>query len=217
MRNAFAVAALAATWLALGAGGTAAAEGSSLLDPQAWAETAPDQFRVRFTTTRGDFVVEVKREWTPHGADRFYNLVKAGFYDGAKFFRVVPGFVVQFGMKGEPAVDAAWSKATIPDDPVVQSNRAGYVTFAKSQAPNSRTTQVFINLRDNTRLDSMGFAPFGRVVAGMEVVEALFGGYGDGPPAGRGPSQARIAQEGNAYLEREFPKLDGIVRAVLEP
>ncbi|HUH13508.1 MAG TPA: peptidylprolyl isomerase [Longimicrobiales bacterium] len=175
---------------------------------------APDRVRVRFETSRGPFVVELERELAPHGVDRLYNLVRAGFYDGARFFRVVDRFVAQFGLSGDPAVTAAWREATIPDDPVVASNRRGSLTFATS-GPNARTTQLFINLADNTRLDRMGFAPLGRVVEGMEVVDRLFAGYGEGAPMGRGPDQQRIMREGDAYLEREFPSLDHIVRAEL--
>ena len=173
---------------------------------------APDTFRARFETTRGSFTVEVTRAWAPLGADRFYGLVKSGFYDGARFFRVLPGFVVQFGIPGDPAVARQWRSANIADDPVTQTNAPGSITFATS-GPNSRTTQVFINLGNNASLDKMGFAPFGRVTEGMDVVGQLYSGYGEGAPQGRGPDQGRIQSEGNAYLEKGFPKMDSIKKA----
>ncbi len=187
---------------------------ASLLNPSSLKARAPDTYQVKFTTTQGAFVVKVTRDWAPLGADRFYNLVKNHFYDGASFFRVLPGFVVQFGISSNPRIAAAWSHATIPDDPVRQSNRRGTVTFATA-GPNTRTTQVFINLADNTGLDRQGFAPFGEVVEGMEVVEKFYSGYGEGAPQGNGPSQELIEKQGKAYLEREFPKLDSIQTAVI--
>ncbi len=187
----------------------------SLTDPASIAATAPDKYYAHFETTAGDFWIEVDRAWSPHGADRFYGLVADGFYDGCKFFRVLPGFVVQWGMNGNPAVTAAWRQATIPDDPVVQGNEAGTIAFAKPNAPNSRTTQVFVNLGDNGNLDRMGFPAFGRVVRGMDVVRKLYSGYGEGAPGGRGPNQARIAADGNAYLDAQFPKLDAIKKATI--
>ena len=171
---------------------------------------APEKFKVVFETSKGKFVAEFYRNWAPHGVDRFYYLVKHGYYNGARFFRVIPDFVAQFGMNGNPEITAFWAARTIPDDPVKQSNVRGTVTFAKTNAPNSRSTQLFINLKDNTFLDDMGFAPIGRVVSGMDVVDRLYSGYGDGPPRGNGPSQARIKAEGNKYLIAEFPKLDYI-------
>lgn len=180
------------------------------------AKEAPGIYRVSFETTKGDFVVEVTREWAPRGADRFYELVGSGFYEGCRFFRVVPRFVAQFGINGDPSVSQLWSQTIIPDDPVRESNKKGTLSYAMS-GPATRTTQVFINLADNTRLDSLGFAPFGRVVSGMEVVEQLFKGYGDAPPQGVGPAQERIQREGNQYLERYFPRLDYIKRAVILP
>lgn len=177
-----------------------------LLNPSALTERAPDVFKVLFETSKGNFVVEVHREWAPRGADRFYNLVKNGFYDNAKFFRVVPKFVVQFGLHADPKVNQAWSTATIPDDPVTRTNRKGTIVFATA-GPNTRTTQVFINLENNQYLDNQGFAPFGRVVEGMEVVESLYSGYGEAP------DQQAIIMQGNAYLEKRFPKLDYIKRA----
>ncbi len=192
---------------------------SALLDPasEEMSRPAPAAFKVLFETTQGDFVVEVYRSWAPIGADRFFNLVRHGYYDGVHFFRYLPGFVVQFGIQGDPVVAAVWREASIPDDSVRTSNRRGLLTFATS-GPNTRTVQLFINLSDNASLDAQGFAPFGRVVGGMDVVESLYAGYGDAPPAGRGPEQRRIQAEGNTYLRREFPLLDHVVRArILAP
>lgn len=172
-------------------------------------ETAPDRFRVRFETTAGEFVVEARREWAPRGVDRFYNLARAGFFDGVRFFRVIEGFMAQFGIAGDPAVASAWRSQTIEDDPVASSNTRGRVSFATA-GPGTRTTQLFINYGDNSRLDGMGFSPIGEVVAGMDVVDSLHSGYGEGAPRGRGPDQGRIQGEGNPYLEREFPELDWI-------
>lgn len=187
---------------------------SALLDPASGAmnQAAPDTFKVLFETTAGDFVVEVVREWAPLGADRFYNLVRNDYYNTVRFFRVVPGFVVQFGLHGIPPISAAWREARIPDDSVRASNQRGFVTFATS-GPETRTVQVFINLVDNTRLDAQGFAPFGRVTGGMDVVDRFYAGYGEGPPRGQGPEQERIHSEGTLYLQREFPQLDHIIRA----
>jgi peptidyl-prolyl cis-trans isomerase A (cyclophilin A) len=177
-------------------------------------EPAPDTFRVAFETTRGDFVVEARRDWAPHGVDRFYNLVREGFYDGVRFFRVIDGFMAQFGISADPAVAGAWQGARIPDDPVVASNSRGRISFAMA-GPGSRTTQLFINYDDNSRLDDMGFSPIGEVVEGMEIVDSLHAGYGEGAPRGRGPDQGRIQREGNAYLEEEFPDLDWIRSATI--
>lgn len=169
-------------------------------------EKAPETFRVNMDTSRGPVVIEVTRADAPLGADRFYNLVKAKFFDGARFFRVVPGFMVQFGLAGDPAVNKAWDMP-IQDDPVKASNVRGTITFAATSAPNSRTTQVFINFADNSRLDSMGFAPFGKVVSGMENVDQIYSGDGERP------DQSEIESQGNAYLEKEFPQLDYIKTA----
>jgi len=177
---------------------------------------APDSYKVHFDTSKGAFILEVNRSWAPLGADRFYTLVKSGFYDGARFFRVLPGFVVQFGIAADPAVNAKWRNANLPDDPVSQSNRSGTITFAAESTPNTRATQVFINLADNARLDSSGFSPFGVVTQGMDVVAQLYSGYGEGAPNGSGPAQPQAEAEGNAYLEREFPKLDYIKKATIE-
>src|SRR5947208_11509697 len=180
-------------------------------DP-AFATQAPDSFRARFSTTKGDFVVAVHRVWAPLGADRFYNLVRSGYYDGVRFFRVIPGFMAQFGIHGDPQVAAAWRDATIPDDPVREHNARGTVSFATA-GPGTRTTQLFINYGDNSRLDGPGVSPFGQVVVGMDVVDRLYGGYGEGAPGGRGPDQSTIQVQGNAYLERQFPELDYVKQA----
>ncbi len=170
---------------------------------------APNQYKVKFDTSRGPFVIEVHREWAPLGADRFYELVERGFYDQARFFRVVPGFVVQWGIAKDPMLTAQWRTKEIPDDPVKESNLPGYVSFATS-GPNTRTTQLFINMANNMRLDGMGFAAFGRVTEGLDVVAHLYAGYGEQP------QQNMIESQGNAYLERDFPKLDYIQTARVE-
>jgi peptidyl-prolyl cis-trans isomerase A (cyclophilin A) len=187
---------------------------SPLLNPRspAMTQTAPERFKARFETSKGDFIVEVHREWAPQGADRFYNLVKNGFYNDARFFRVISGFMAQFGINADPKVAAVWRTQAIKDDPVKQSNRRGWVSFAMA-GPNTRTTQLFINYGDNARLDGMGFPPFGRVIEGMDVVDRLYSGYGEGAPQGKGPDQARIQREGNEYLTREFPELDSVKKA----
>jgi peptidyl-prolyl cis-trans isomerase A (cyclophilin A) len=180
------------------------------------AGPAPATFRVRFATTKGDFVVLVHRDWSPRGADRFYELAKMRFYDDNYFFRVLPGFIVQWGISGDPKVSKDWSVLTINDDPPKESNKRGTVTFATS-GPNSRTTQVFINLNDNARLDDRGFTPFGEVSEGMAVVEQLYSKYGEGAPQGPGPDQNAITDIGNPYLEEHFPSLDRIKKTqVLE-
>jgi peptidyl-prolyl cis-trans isomerase A (cyclophilin A) len=191
------------------------AKSPCLATPSALMEQAPAAYKVRFDTTKGPVVVAVTRDWAPNGADRFYNLVKNGYYDNVRFFRVVSGFMVQFGINGDPKVQSAWREATIKDDPVTQSNRRSFVTFATA-GPNTRTSQVFINFGDNTGLDRQGFAPFGQVVTGMDIVDKLYAGYGEGAPRGRGPDQSRIQAEGNAYLQRDFPKLDYIRKATIE-
>jgi peptidyl-prolyl cis-trans isomerase A (cyclophilin A) len=184
----------------------------ALLRPGALKEQAPETFQVKFTTTRGDFVVKVTRAWAPIGADRFYNLVKHHFYDNASFFRVVPGFVVQFGISAYPPVAAAWADANIKDEPVVASNKRGYLTYAKTGMPNTRSTQIFINLKDNEGLDRQGFSPFGYVdPQGMKVVEMLFDQYGDSS----GPDQDQITKQGKPYLDKGWPKLDSIKAATL--
>ncbi len=182
------------------------------------AKPAPDSFKVVFETSKGTFTVESHRAWAPNGVDRFHYLASNGFYNGTRFFRVMPGFVAQFGMHGDPAINDAWKNRTISDDPVTQSNQPGFVTFAMG-GPNSRTSQLFINLGLNSRLDGMGFAPIGRVtdIAGMRVVAQLHGEYGDAPPNGHGPDQSKLAEFGNEYLTRWFPKLDSIVKATVVP
>jgi peptidyl-prolyl cis-trans isomerase A (cyclophilin A) len=195
-------------------GQQAAAPRLTLLSPTTLNRTAPEVFKARFTTTKGDFVVEIHRSWAPRGADRFYNLVKNGFFDNASFFRVLPGFIVQFGIHANPRVSGVWKSAAIKDDPVRHGNLKGTITFATA-GPNTRTTQLFINLADNPSLDGMGFAPLGNVLTGLEVVNQLYGGYGEGAPQGRGPDQSRVQREGKAYLDKLFPKLDSIKTATI--
>ena len=200
-----AVAVLAAAPLAAAGQASKAA----LKNPAEMKETAPATYKAKFETSAGDFVVEVHRAWAPKGADRFYNLVKHGFFDDCRFFRVVPNFMVQFGINGDAAVQANWVNNRIADDPVKESNKRGYITFATA-GPNSRTTQVFINFADNTGLDRQGFAPFGTVTTGMEVVDKINAQYG------QKPVQAQIQSQGNAYLNKDFPKLDYVKKATIE-
>ena len=187
---------------------------SALLKPAGLTEKAPETYTVNFDTSAGQFVIEVQRAWAPNGADRFYNLVKNGFYDNTRFFRVISGFMVQFGINGDPAVAAAWRAARIPDDPVKESNKRGYITFATA-GPNTRTSQVFINFKDNGGLDAQGFAPFGQVISGMDVVDKLYAEYGEGAPSGRGPNQQLVQSQGNAYLTKDFPNLDFVKKATI--
>jgi peptidyl-prolyl cis-trans isomerase A (cyclophilin A) len=194
----------------------APAYSQGLGNPAALKEQAPPVYRVEFDTSKGPFVVEVHRDWAPNGADRFYNLVKNGFYDNVRFFRVIEGFMAQFGVNGDPKVSSIWREARIKDDPVHVSNKRTFVTFATA-GPNTRTTQVFINFGDNSNLDSHGFAPFGQVVSGMKVVDSLYSGYGEGAPGGRGPDQSRVQAEGNAYLASAFPNLDYVKKATIAP
>jgi peptidyl-prolyl cis-trans isomerase A (cyclophilin A) len=186
----------------------------ALLRPALLVAKAPATYQVKFTTTKGDFVITVTRAWAPLGADRFYNLVRHHFYDNTSFFRVIRGFVVQWGISAYPPVTAAWEHAPIKDDPVVQSNLRGYLTYAMG-GPNTRTTQVFINLVDNKRLDGMGFATFGQITEGMDVVDALYAGYGEGAPEGQGPEQDKIEKLGKSYLDKGFPQLDSIKTTTL--
>jgi peptidyl-prolyl cis-trans isomerase A (cyclophilin A) len=182
---------------------------------EAFKQTAPDTFRARFDTTKGVFVVEVTRAWAPLGADRFYNLVRTGFYDEVRFFRVIQTpkpFMAQFGINGDPDVAGAWQTTTLMDEPVIQSNTRGFLSYAKTGAPNSRSTQLFINFGDNSFLDPMGFSPFGHVVDGMDVVDSLYSGYGESASQ----SQTQIQSRGNTYLDANFPKLDHIVSARIE-
>lgn len=183
----------------------------SLMNPASLRAKAPDVFKAEFTTTKGNFVVEVHRDWAPLGADRFYNLVRNGFFTDAGFFRVVPNFMVQFGLSANPAVNKAWMNSEFRDDPVKESNKRSYITFAKTGAPNSRSTQLFINFKDNAFLDSQGFAPFGMVVEGMDVVDKINPAYGERP------DQGRITAEGKAYLDKNFPQLDRITAAKVTP
>jgi peptidyl-prolyl cis-trans isomerase A (cyclophilin A) len=180
----------------------------ALLHPARLTAQAPAEYDVKFTTTAGDFTVHVKRDSAPIGADRFWNLVRHGFFTNAAFFRVVPGFVVQFGLSANPAVNKAWENAKIQDDPVKDSNHAGTLTFATAGA-NTRTTQLFINLGENVRLDQMGFAPFGTITSGMDVVQKIYSGYGEQP------DQGEITEKGKAYLDKNFPKIDMIKSAVI--
>lgn len=188
----------------------------ALLNPASLVAQAPDTYNVKFETTQGDFVVTVTREWAPNGSDRFYNLVQNGYFEDIAFFRAISDFMVQFGIHGDPKLNTVWRTAKITDDPVKQSNNRGKITFATS-GPNSRTSQVFINYKDNGMLDKMGFAPFGEVTQGMDIVDKLYKGYGEGAPKGKGPSQGRLQSEGNVYLKAEFPKLDYIKKASVQP
>lgn len=189
---------------------------AKLRNPASLTERAPDTYKAKFDTSKGAIVIAVNRGWAPIGADRFYNLVKNGFYDDCRFFRVLDDFMAQVGINGTPAIQSNWRNATIQDDAVKQSNKRGFVTFAKSGAPNSRSTQVFINFKDNSTLDKSGFAPFGQVTSGMDVVDKLYSGYGEGAPSGKGPEQGKVQMEGNAYLTKDFPKLDYIKKATIE-
>ncbi|HZQ12671.1 MAG TPA: peptidylprolyl isomerase [Pseudolabrys sp.] len=193
----------------------ALAQSPNLANPAALKEQAPATYKVKFDTSKGPFVIQVTRAWAPNGADRFYNLVKNGFYDNVRFFRVISGFMVQFGINGDPQISARWRDANITDDPVTQSNTRGMITFATA-GPNTRTTQVFINFADNSQLDRMGFAPFGKVVSGMNVVDAINAEYGEGAPRGRGPEQGRLQTEGNAYLAKSFARMDYVKKATIE-
>jgi peptidyl-prolyl cis-trans isomerase A (cyclophilin A) len=185
-------------------------------DPAKLTGTAPETFKAQFDTTKGKFTIEVTRSLAPNGADRFYNLVRSGYFTDIAFFRVIPGFMCQFGIHGDPSVSAKWHEANITDDPVKGSNTRGTITFATA-GPNTRTTQLFINFGDNTGLDGQGFSPFGKVTEGMDVVDKINSEYGDGPPGGNGPDQGRIQNEGNAYLKKDFPNLDYIKSATIVP
>lgn len=180
-----------------------------LMDPAQAKLTAPPTYKAEFQTTKGNFVIEVTRAWAPHGADRFFSLVTIGYFEDIALFRVIDGFMMQFGIHGDPKMSSVWKDASIPDDKVSQSNTPGMLTFA-TRGPNTRTTQLFINFGQNKRLDGMGFAPFGKVVSGMDVVQSVYKGYGEGAPRGRGPSQPRMQNEGNTYLKADFPEMDYI-------
>lgn len=181
----------------------------ALHDPSQADEKAPERFKVRFETTKGDFELDVHRQWAPRGADRFYNLVQVGFFEDIALFRVIDGFMAQFGIHGDPSVASKWREARIEDDPVKESNTRGRISFATA-GPNTRTTQLFINFGNNSSLDGMGFAPFGEVTEGMKVVDSIYKGYGEGAPQGAGPNQMRVQSQGNKYLKADFPKLDYI-------
>ena len=187
---------------------------SPLSDPKAPAVnlTAPAEFKVKLETSKGDIVLKITRDWAPKGADRFYSLVKNGYYDECRFYRVLPKYIAQVGIHGDPKISMKWHEAPIDDDPVKQKNTRGRVTFAKG-GPNSRTTNLFINLKDSTSLDAQGFAPVGDVIEGMEIADQLHSGYGEGAPKGRGPSQKKIYEEGNAWLQKDFKDLDFIKTA----
>lgn len=196
---------------------TTEAKPSNLPPQKAMTDTqqAPAQFAVELDTTKGPLVIDVNRAWAPRGADRFHELVQSGYFTDVAFFRVIAGFMAQAGLHGDPAVTAEWRNKRIEDDPVTQSNTRGMVSFATA-GPGTRTTQFFINFGDNSRLDGMGFAPFGKV-RDMTVVDALYSGYGEGAPSGRGPAQGLIQRQGNAYLKKDFPKLDYIKSAKVLP
>jgi peptidyl-prolyl cis-trans isomerase A (cyclophilin A) len=195
----------------------AAAQAPSLKNPGSLKEQAPATYQARFDTSAGVVVIQVHRDWAPLGADRFYNLVKNGFYDEARFFRAISGFMVQFGIHADPAISAVWRNARIGADPVKEGNKPMRIVYAMGGSPDTRTTQVFINFVDNSsNLDKLGFAAFGEVVEGQDVVRKIFTGYGEGAPRGKGPEQGRIQMEGNAYLNKEFPKLDYIKKATIE-
>jgi len=192
------------------------AAAQSLSEPSSATLSAPDVYKVRFETTSGDFTVKVNRTWAPAGADRFYNLVKLGFYDETAFFRVLRDFIVQFGLHADPDISHRWKSAMIPDDAVWKTNKRGWISFAKS-GPNTRTTQIFVNFANNRKLDDQGFAPFAKVVAGMKVVDGFYSDYGEGRPRGMGPDQTRIMGEGSPYLRNNYPRLDWIERAYVLP
>jgi peptidyl-prolyl cis-trans isomerase A (cyclophilin A) len=187
-----------------------------LADPSKLTEKAPETFKAVFDTTKGKFTVEVTRSLAPLGADRFYNMVRSGYFKDIAFFRVIPGFMCQFGIYGDPKVAAKWNEANINDDAVKGSNTRGMITFADA-GPNTRSAQLFINFGNNSNLDGMGFSPFGKVIEGMDVVDKINGEYGEGAPRGMGPDQGRIQSEGNAYLKKDFPNLDYIKTATLLP
>jgi len=178
-------------------------------------EPPPEVFQVNLATSKGPVVVEVRRAWAPRGADHFYELVKTGFYDGNRFFRVVRNFVVQFGISGDPRLNRLWANTNLPDDPVKQSNVKGTLTYARL-GPNSRSTQLFINLKDNKTLDKQGFAPIGKVISGMDTVERFYSSYGEMAPRGQGPDPSQIEAQGNAYLENHFARLDYIHKATIQ-
>jgi peptidyl-prolyl cis-trans isomerase A (cyclophilin A) len=212
MKSFFATIVLCSSLLAQAPPAKKAASGGapSLMNPGSLRAKAPDSYKVQFTTTKGNVVIEVHRDWAPLGADRFYNLVRNGFFNDAAFFRVVPNFIVQFGLGPNPSVNKVWQNANFRDDPVKESNKRGTLTFATA-GPNTRTTQLFINLKDNAPLDAQGFAPFGTVVEGMDIVDKIYPGYGERP------AQDKITNEGKAYVDKNFPQLDRITAAKVLP
>ncbi len=191
---------------------SAQADPEKLKNPSQLTEQAPDHYRARFDTSKGVFVIAVTREWAPLAADRFYNLVKNGFYNDSRFFRVLSGFMAQWGLHADPSVQSAWRTANLKDEPVKKSNMRGFVSFTRESSPNSSYTMIFINYKDNSYLDQDGFAPFGEVVSGMDVAESLYSGYG----RQNVPDQRRILREGNAYLLAEYPMLDYVKTATIE-
>jgi peptidyl-prolyl cis-trans isomerase A (cyclophilin A) len=201
-------------WLAF----VAALAGCSTSEPQKPAAKqdtpAPDVFRVNLDTSKGPVVIEVHKDWAPIGAQHLYELVNRGYYDGNRFFRVTRAYV-QWGVNGDPQISGLWSTANLRDDPVKESNVRGVVSYAK-RGPNTRTTQLFINMKDNTDLDKQGFAPIGKVVSGMDAVESFYSSYGDMPPRGQGPDPSKIETEGNSYLESHFPRLDFVKKAAIQ-
>ncbi len=208
---------LSITFLAACASGKQAAREQILLNPELdfWKAVAPAVFKARIQTTQGDFVIEAHRHWAPIGVDRFYNLVRAGFFDDSRFYRIRAGFITQFGLPGNPEITRIWKDRSMPDDPVQQSNKRGFVAYAMT-GPDTRTTQLYINMADNSRLDAGGFAPIGRVVEGMAVVDSLYSGYDEDAGGGmRGGKQGKILQFGNAHLDKEFPKLDRLEKAFI--
>jgi peptidyl-prolyl cis-trans isomerase A (cyclophilin A) len=219
VRHAIVAAAFVALGVSCKSDGSAGGSASALTKPDknAISTPAPDSFKVVVETSKGPFTILAHRAWAPIGVDRFYHLVQLGFFDDTRFFRVLPGFMAQFGISGDPRVNTAWESLTIQDDSVKQSNKRGMVTFAKTGMPNSRSTQLFINYANNANLDAISFAPIGEVVDGMTVVDSLYGGYGEGAPDGNGPDQTRMTAEGNAYLAKNFPKLDFIRSARIAP
>jgi peptidyl-prolyl cis-trans isomerase A (cyclophilin A) len=205
-------------WIGVAAGSLTAQEPDRglLLEPTnpVWSQRAPDVYRARFETSKGNFVVEVRREWAPLGADRFYNLVRHGFYDDQRFFRILANYIAQWGISGDPAVTAAWQGRTFPDDSLRLSNTRGTIGFSSLTSPNTRLTQVYVNYTDNSRNDTTGVVPFGRIVQGMEVLDSLYSGYGSNSGGGmRQGQQEALLTGGNAYVDREYPRLDRLLRA----
>jgi peptidyl-prolyl cis-trans isomerase A (cyclophilin A) len=216
MRNRLQILAVAAACFALAAC-SSSNENKETPTPAAKNEKAPDVFQVNFDTSKGKVVVEIHRDWAPNGVDHFYTLVKTGFFDGSRFYRTIRNFVAQFGINGDPKTNALWASGNIPDDPVKESNVTGTLTYAATGMPNSRSTQLFFNLKDNgPSLDKQGFAPIGKVITGLDVMESFYTGYGSMAPEGEGPDPGKIASQGNSYLESQFPRLDFIKTATIQ-